>query len=156
MNENSKSVKIKNNNGIENLIGFLLLMPIYMFITVLSSLLNWNNIINSIVIPVSMGLPIIIGMILSYKFYKSKINEFGSQCTCICILLVLATYYFYNSFFVEHTGWGGLGEIMLWLVTFVISRIWLFVFYGKIVGFKKTIIFFIIYIIFPIFVFLAG
>lgn len=156
MNENSKSVKIKNNNEIENLIGFLLLMPIYMFITALSSLLNWNHIINSILITVSIGLPVIIGMILSYKFYKNNINEFGSYCTFICILLGLAIYGFYDMNFVTHTGWDGMGGIMLWFITSVISRILLFVFYGKIVGVKKTIIFFSIYIIFPIFVFLAG
>lgn len=134
-----ENVEIRKDNNLENLIGVLLIMPIYMLIFVILNLRVF------ILFPLLMYLPIIIGMVLSYKNYNKKISK--PIGVCIFVFLVIALYFFYQTYFVEHSGWNGLGYFFFWLINTAILKIFSCIFYGKIVGSKKAIIFFIIYVL---------
>lgn len=134
-----ENVEIKKDNKLENLIGILLIMPIYMLIFVILNLRVF------ILFPLLMYLPIIIGMVLSYKNYNKKISK--PIGVCIFVFLVIALYFFYQTYFVEHSGWDGLGYFFFWLINTAILKIFSCIFYGKIVGWKKAIIFFVIYVL---------
>ena len=136
-----ESIKTKKDNKLENLIGILLIMPIYMLILVVLNLRGDNRIL----FPILMYLPIIIGMVLSYKMYRNKTSILIG--VCILIFLGMAIYFFYNTYFVENTGWDGLGYFFLWLMNTVILKIFACIFYGKIVGWKKALIIFCIYVL---------
>ena len=68
----------KKNKGVENIIGLLLIVPIYLICFFISrfidlSFLSYNM---SMLLPgILMYLPIGIGLILVYKFYNDKINK---------------------------------------------------------------------------------
>lgn len=143
----NEDVEIKSDKIVEILIGILLIMPMYILFVALLNWLNLNNgnqlILLSILIPTVMCLPIVVGIALSYKLYQNKISK--SISLCILIFLVLAIYFFYNTYFVECYGLEG---VLLWLINASICRTLSCVFYGMIVGWKKAMIFFIIYIFF--------
>lgn len=126
-----ENIETKKGNNLENLIGILLIMPIYMLILVVLNLRGDNRIL----FPTLMYLPIIIGIVLSYKIYKNKTSILIG--VCILIFLGIAIYFFYNTYFVENTGWDGLGYFFLWLINTAILKIFACIFYGKIVGWKK-------------------
>ena len=92
-----ENIETQKDNKLENLIGILLIMPIYMLIFVILNLRVF------ILFPLLMYLPIIIGMVLSYKNYNKKISK--SIGVCILVFLVIAFYFFYQTYFVEHSGW---------------------------------------------------
>lgn len=92
-----------------------------------------------------MYLPIIIGMVVAYKNYNNKTSK--AIGVCILVFLIISLYFFYQAYFVEHSGWDGLGFFFLWLINTAIIKICSCIFYGKIVGWKKAIIFFGIYIV---------
>lgn len=145
-----ENIETKKDNRLENLIGILLIMPIYMLVFVVLNLSGDNRIL----FPILMYLPIIVGMVLSYKVYKNKISK--SIGVCILIFLGIAIYFFYNTYFVEHFGWDGLGYYFLWFINTAILKIFSCIFYGKIVGWKKAIIFFITYILLVVSSFVLG
>lgn len=155
MNEN---ITTKNDKVVESSIGILLIMPIYMLcVTLLNWLLNLLNVeINGgmILFLIFMCLPVMIGMFLSYKLYQNKISKLIS--IFIFIFLGLAIYFFYNTYFVEHSGFDGIGYAFLWLINTGIVKVLACIFYGKIVGWKKAMIFFIIYILLIISSFTLG
>ena len=100
---------------------------------------------NRILFPTLMYLPIIIGMMLSYKFYSNKASKPIS--VCIFVFFVIALYSFYQTYFVEHPGWDGVGYYFLWLINTAMVKIFACIFYGKIVGWKKAISFLMIYVL---------
>ena len=136
-----ENIKTKKDNRLKNLIGILLIMPIYMLILVILNLQGDNRIL----FPLLMYLPIIIGIVLSYKNYNNKVSKTIGGCSLV--FLVIALYFFYQTYFVEYSGWDGLGYYFLWLINTSILKIFLCIFYGKIVGLKKALKFFIIYVL---------
>ena len=142
------------NKKIETLIGVLLIMPIYMIVFVLLNLLNLNNGDNSIIFPILMYFPIIIGIALSYKFYENKADKKVGYS--ILVLCLIAVYFYCDTYFVEHEAWGSLGQYFLWLICTALSKIMSCVFYGKIVGYKKALIFLAIYVLTVFFSFILG
>lgn len=136
-----ENIKTKKDNRLENLIGILLIMPIYMLILVILNLQGDNRIL----FPLLMYLPIIIGIVLSYKNYNNKVSKTIGGCSLV--FLVIALYFFYQTYFVEYSGWDGLGYYFLWLINTSILKVFLCIFYGKIVGLKKALKFFIIYVL---------
>ena len=136
-----ENIKTKKDNRLQNLIGILLIMPIYMLILVILNLQGDNRIL----FPLLMYLPIIIGIVLSYKNYNNKVSKTIGGCSLV--FLVIALYFFYQTYFVEYSGWDGLGYYFLWLINTSILKIFLCIFYGKIVGLKKALKFFIIYVL---------
>lgn len=148
------SENIKKSNKLDNLIGILLIMPIYMIVFVLLNVLNLNNGDNLILFPTLMYLPVIIGIVLSYKLHGNKVSN---VITVIILgILVLAICFYYDTYFVEHSGWDGLGSFFLWLITSAVCKIVSCVFYGKIVGAKKSVLFLFIYVIVIVCSFLLG
>ena len=148
----NNEVYYKRNRDL--LIGILLIMPIYMLVFIVLNMFNLNKGDNSILLPTLMYCPIIIGIFLSYKFYKNKVNKtFGYIIIAFCIL---SLYFYYNTYFVEQEGWNGIGQYFLWLINTAISKIMACVFYGKIVGHKKALIFLGIYALIVILSFVLG
>ena len=136
-----ENIKTKKDNRLKNLIGILLIMPIYMLILVILNLQGDNRIL----FPLLMYLPIIIGIVLSYKNYNNKVSKTIGGCSLV--FLIIALYFFYQTYFVEYSGWDGLGYYFLWLINTSILKVFLCIFYGKIVGLKKALKFFIIYVL---------
>ena len=145
-----ENIETKKDNKLENLIGILLIMPIYMLILVVLNLRGDN----SILFPLLMYLPIIIGMVLSYKKYSNKVSK--SIGVCIFVFLGIAICFFYNTYFVEHSGFDAIGYMFFWLIATAILKIFSCIFYGKIVGWKKAMFFFIIYILLVVSSFVLG
>lgn len=83
-----ENIEKQKNNKLENLIGILLIMPVYMLIFVILNLQGDNRIL----FPLLMYLPIIIGMVLSYKNYNNKVSK--TIGVCILIFLLIALYFF--------------------------------------------------------------
>lgn len=140
-----ENVTIKQSKGVENLIGILLIMPIYMPVTLF--IYYGLNIVfdetNFLIIPILMYVPNIIGMFLTYKFYKNKFSTI--MCILISFALIISIYYFYNVYFVEHEGLDVIGYFILWLATLGFSKILSVIFYGKVAGTKKALLFLGIY-----------
>lgn len=136
-----ENIETQKDNKLENLIGILLIMPIYMLIFVILNLRGDNRIL----FPLLMYLPIIIGMVLSYKNYNNKASKLIGFC--ILVFLVIALYFFYQTYFVEHLNWGNVAAFFLWLMNTAILKIFSCIFYGKIVGWKKALKFFVIYVL---------
>lgn len=150
----NEKIETKSDKMIENSIGILLIMPIYMLFFVLLNFLNLNNGNNLILFPTLMYLPIIVGMALSYKIYKNEKSKLISLW--ILIFFGLAIYFYYKTYFIEHEGWDALGYCFLWFINTGIAKILSCIFYGKIVGWKKAMVFFIIYILLLVSSFALG
>lgn len=147
----------KRNKSIENIIGLLLIVPFYLvcfqferFVDL--SFLSYNML--CIIEGILMYFPIIIGVILVYKFYKHKINS--SIFVSILIFLVITIYCYYNSNLVEHSGWDGLGIGLLLPLNSFICRILSVILYKNIVSWKKTLFFVSISILVFISMYLFG
>lgn len=143
-----KNIEIKQNYNLENLIGFLLIIPIYiLFFVVLSLLLYLFRVNISLVniLPVIMYLPIVIGMYISYRNYKNKINKIIG--VFILVFLIIGLYLCFQAYVLQHDEWDSLGYFLLWFVNETLLKIFLCIFYGKITGWKKAIIFLGIYIL---------
>lgn len=138
MEENMEKQK---DNKLENLIGILLILPVYVLSFVILNLRGDNRIL----FPLLMYLPIIIGMVLSYKNYNNKVSK--TIGVCILIFLLIALYFFYQTYFVDHSGLDGLGYYFFWFINTAILKIFSCIFYGKIVGWKKALKFFFIYVL---------
>lgn len=137
-----ENVEIKKDNRTENIIGILLIMPIYFLVFLILKNIKFGN---RIIFPLCVYIPIIIGMVKTYKNYKNKVSKVLG--TCILILIATSIYCFYKAYFVEHSGWAGLEYFLGWLINVIVLRIISCIFYGKIIGWKKAIIFFTIYIL---------
>ena len=144
------NIKTKKDNIIENLIGVLLIIPIYMFIFVGLNLRGDNKIL----FPVLMYLPIIIGIVLAYKNYNNKISK--SISGWILVFLFVAVYFYYQTYFVELPGWDNLGNYFLWFISSAILKIFSCIFYGKIVGWKKAVNFLVVYVLLVVSSFTFG
>lgn len=138
-----ENVEIKKDNNLENLIGILLIMPIYILIFVILNSLRVPISI-PLLVPLLMYLPIIIGMVLSYKNYSKKISK--PIGICIFVFLVIVFYALCQIYF-EESAVRGIEYLFFLLINTAILKIFLYIFYGEIVGWKKTIIFFIIYVL---------
>lgn len=137
-----KYIETKKNNILKNLIGVLLIIPIYIPIIMLIN-------VESEITIVLMYLPIVCGIIESYKDYREKCNK--SIITLILMFSCTSLYYFYITYFTQQDGWDGLGSFFLFLFNMFILRIVLLLYYKKIAGFKKTLILFVTYVFFIIF-----
>ena len=143
---NEESIKfkyIKNKNS--NLRGILLIMPIYMIYFILANKLGLNGDNNEILIPILMYLPIIIGICLSYKDYKNRFSM--PLMIFVLIFVILSIHFYYDTYFVEHSGWDGLGSYLFWLLNTIICKIFSCIFYIRLVGIKKGLLFLGFYVI---------
>lgn len=147
MSENTKS---KKKNKYENIIGILLVIPIYMLIYIILCFLKLYFFKQMefdifVILPWLMYLPIIIGVLISFKKYKEK----ASKVIIIPLLffMVLALYLFYNTYYIDHPGFDNIGYLVYWLISTAVCRVFSYIFFGPIVGKKKAIIFFLIYIL---------
>lgn len=155
-----EKIETKNDNVVENdkyvnLIGILLIMPIWMILGILLRVINFNNGDYSILGLFSMYLPIIIGLTLSYRLYKSKMNISISKT--ILVIIVLAICFYYIGYFVDFDDpWDGVGFVFLWLISTAICKVLSCVFYAKIAGREKAINFFLVYILIIVSSFFLG
>lgn len=139
----NKDIEINNIKDI--VIGFLLTIPIYLFPIMLLTLLNVGATYKLAILPILFCSPIIAGIVLSYKTHKDKFSK--PIVITLTILSLFGLYYCYNVYFGEYEGWDRLGEFFLLIVILCLCKILLFVFYGKIVGKKKAILCFFVYLL---------
>ena len=104
----------------ENLIGILLMLPIYMIV-----------------------------LVLLVELHLSEDPKKASSILSGIILFTsgFSVYFYYLTYGVDYSGWDGLGYYLLWLGTTVVTRIFSCIYYGKLVGVKKTLKLFGIYVI---------
>ena len=131
----------------ENIIGFLLIIPFYLVIIVISLFCAFdiNNTANNIIFLFLIYLPIIIGLFLSFKNHKEKASKL--LCVLTLIFLAVSLYFYYKVYFVTFYGWDGLTYFVFWLISIAICRLVALIFYIKLVGFRKALLFICNYII---------
>ena len=144
----------KSSKKMEILIGVLLIVPTYIFLLIILNLLNITDGDNTILFPILMYLPIIIGVIIS-QLKKTKNNNRIISYAILGFWL-LAILFYYNTYFVEHEGWEGLGPYVFWLINTAICRILSCIYYAKLFGWKKAFIILISYILIVVASFLLG
>ena len=98
-------------------------------------------------------MPIIIGLILSFKYYKDKVE--------IPFEILIAIFIGLSTFFIHLTcdfdyGWEGLSYIFFCYVFGITTKILLCFFYKKIVGWRKTLLFLSSYTILILLFLLLG
>ena len=146
MSENTES---KKNNKYENIIGILLVIPIYMLVYIILCFLKifFKQIDFDIfvILPWLMYLPIIIGVLISFKKYKEKASKV--LIIPLVFFMALALYYFCNTYYIDHPGFENIGYFVYWFISTAVCRIFSYIFFRPIVGKKKAITFFLIYIL---------
>lgn len=145
--------KKAENNLINVLIGILLIMPFFTILLTIFNLYNLNdgNPLIYIILMIALTLPTIIGVILSYVFFKDKISK--RVCITILIITLFIAYFFYDNTFVEHQGWSGLGSAILLPINAAINKVLSCILYLKIGGWKKVLLLFIIHVLIAIILF---
>ncbi len=141
------------NKRIERLIGYLLIIPIYLIVIII---LEHSHILTntSLLLPILMYIPILIGIVISFIFNK---NKFSKILSIIIILFCIISFYnYYDTYFIEHKGLTGLSPFVYWILTSIIIRLLTIILYIKNVGFKKTLPFIITYIISILFGLFCG
>ena len=136
MNEN---INTNNDNIRKNLIGILLVAPIYIIFFIILFTFDFKNIESSMIVPFLMYTPIVVGIALSYKHFKNKASSVISFS--VLVFLFLASLAYYYGYVTEDSGWGRVGASFLWIINTAICRILACVFYGKIVGWRKVLLF---------------
>jgi len=134
-----------------NLIGFLLIIPIWIIIFISLNLLRIYD-YDMLLQPIIIYSPIIIGLVLYFKSYnnwKRKLFLFT-----IILFLFFSMYFYYNAMFVDHPGWDNLGYLVFWLICMVGYRFLALIFCWKMFGWKRSLCFIFIYIL--IIMFLAA
>ena len=139
-----ENVETKKNMLLENLIGILLIMPIYMLVFIVINLLGLNC-DGNIVLPITIYLPVIIGMVLINMIYKDKMSEEVNFFAVI--FLGIAIFAWCMNAFIEWDGFDGLWVIVIWILSTIALKICACFNYGRIVGWKKTKIFFSVYMV---------
>lgn len=143
----------KENKSIETIIGFLLLVPIYIVVFFLLKVIN-INVNTDILLPIILYIPIIVGIILSYIFEGKK------SCIILSLLIFVFCFvsfsFYYDTYFVQHSNFDAIGSYIFWIATTLICRILSVIFYGKIVKWKKASIFVCISIAVYIFALCIG
>ena len=138
-----ENVKTKNSKLLKYLIGILLLMPFYMAVFAIMYNLNLDY-DGYELYPIVMYVPAIIGVVLIHIFCKEKASlglDIG-----LLVLAIVSVFCWCMAYFVEWEAWGGIGYILNWIVSSVAFRICGAVYCGKIVGWKKGLILFGVYI----------
>jgi len=152
-NSNQEEISKKDNS---NLIGTLLVIPIYIYLLVFSKIFELNTILVEKyamhIFGIIIYLPIITGIIISFKTDKN----FNVGKAFIVIFLLLSVFNFYNTYFVDNEGWNGLGFFIYWLVCTGLYRISAVLYYESFVGWKKTLKLLGIYVLSIAFTFLIG
>ena len=133
-----------NNDKNELIIGILLFAPMYMLFFELLYLLNLRTSNNTALFPILLYFPIISGVILSYVKYGSRMSKLAGFITIL--FCFIGYYYYFNTYFVEHEGWDGIGYYLAWAINTVICRIFSFIFYIRVSGLKKASLALLIYI----------
>lgn len=167
-------VKNSKKNKMNNLIGILLMTPIYImlygyiiiYISFEHTISDELAILLLILLTVLICTPVIIGNLLAYRLYKNKIDK----STIICVSLVLLFFLFVSTYcFCEFIfditygwvelgdtdGWEALGKWFGWLIFAIIYKVFAVIFYFKLVGIKKGLIFFFSHTVIFIFPFLV-
>ena len=148
----SKIIKNNKINNNSNLIGILFLIPIYIFIVIISIFFH-INLISYEILPIIMYLPIFIGLILCKKNNRI-INIIMS--ILIIIFICFSVYYYYDTYYVEHPGWDGFKPFALWIINTFICRILSFIYYVKIYSLKKGLFFIGIYFLLILISYVSG
>ena len=137
---------MKEKSKIELLSGILLIIPIYVLIFVALHILNLNSglssIVNELLLPLFMYLPIFLGVKLAYKTKNGKDNKGTGKA--VLVFLFISLFFYFDTYFIS-SGWNALIPYFLWLINSIICRIISYIFYCKIVGWQRSIIFMIIY-----------
>ena len=129
------------------IIGFLLIVPIYIIlfgIFKLFNLFNLNNNIEEIIVLIVVYLPILIGLFMLNKKNNKKVNKI--IIISLIISLVLSLFFYIDTYFINHIGFNSLFYFFLYLVTIGISRLLLVFYYNKKVNTKKGFIFLILWL----------
>lgn len=135
---------MNQNNNKENLIGILLILPVYILIFIAMHSLKIHTGINMILLPVSIILPIVIGLPIVKKEYKEKVDK--TAFNFMIFSLALSIYLFYNTYFMEHQGFDAIGTMFFGIVAFIVYRVSALVLYSNLFGKKKMLKFLAIYI----------
>ena len=132
------------NKKMVNLIGTLMVLPIYVII--LFILNQFIGVYYTILFPITMYIPILIGLIISFISYKKESSKILGLF--ILIFMGISIYFYYDTYYVTHdVPFGGLASFFRWILNSIILRILTIIFFGKISGIKKTIIFFLLYLV---------
>lgn len=135
---------MKKNKIRENIIGHLLLSPIFIVSLLILYLIDMCGIkvlkidgIVEVVMGISIFLPVLIGIILSYIYYGNQIKK-HLLTAFIIIIGVYAAINFYETYFVNLSGFEGIGSFYFFIISTIIMYISAACFYNQIVGFKRT------------------
>ena len=124
--------------------GILLFLPIYIIIFSLLTIFKMGGSYFYYLFPVLLYLPIIIGLIMLYK-YKKKINKIFM--ILIIVFCLSALYFYYLTYFGSQPSWKNISEYYLWGINTGLARIVSFILYGKSIDWKKSGILFGTYMV---------
>ena len=131
-----------NKKTRELIIGILLLMPLYLLLFYILKIINLNYVI---LVPILMYIPIIIGIILSYK---CKLNTLSKILRWLIVLFCLISIYnCLDTYYGNHPGFDGFTPFFWWNLNTAICRGLSLILYWNIAGWKKSIIIGIIYLL---------
>lgn len=138
----------------ENLLGMLLIFPLFLLIFMILGLIKiivgfdiFLNIDNDILMLILIHAPIMIGLIIENIVYKDKLRGTFRGLEVLIANLISIMFY-YETYFVEHAGWDGLGFYYYWLISLFITYCLSSRFYGKAVGVTKATVFVLLYPVF--------
>ena len=142
------------NKQDENLLGMLLVFPLFLLVILIFRTIDvvinyplFKYLDNTILMGLLIHIPILIGVIIENNVYKEKLKRTFKGIDVI-IFDILSFIFYYDTYFVEHSGWGGLGSFFYWLITLFITYILSARFYSKAVGSKKATAFALLYPVF--------
>ncbi len=83
-----------------------------------------------------------------YNFISHKKESSKMLGLFILIFMGISIYFHYDTYYVTHDiPFGGLPSSFRWILNSIILRILTIIFFGKISGIKKTLIFFLLYLV---------
>ena len=147
-NDELKKGKLK-----ENIIGILMLIPLYIpMIAILNMLVD--DYIGEIVVPIAMYLPAVIGLVLLYISEKDEVSTMLAICATIS--LIIAIFCWCMTYANDAEGWGGIGYVFGWIISSFAFRVCGAIYIGKNGGKVKCAIFSGLYLVFIVLSFLIS
>jgi hypothetical protein len=124
----------------EILIGALMVLPLYIFVWIPAVIIDPDNsilvgFVSLLLAVVALGSPVL-GILLIRRLYPSLFKK--GWLIAIGVPFVLAVYFYFQTYFVEHQGWEGLGYFFYMLFALGLVRIILLLYYGKCFGVKRA------------------
>lgn len=141
-----KRMDVKQKNILEYSIGVLLLIPLFFFIVPFQNDYSYNLVI----FPLTIYLPILIGLFLCKKYYYKKSNDYLG----FMFFLTVISFICFLSLYASDVA--GYGAMFIWIVCAFINKMLALKVYYNIVGKKKMIHLIIIFVMLILFLNLMG